>query len=104
MKGKAPRGELIWGFFFSEPKTCREKQTHSSTQGARGSQPDSVLGWQRVGHTRVARAHACEQRAATRMCERSWKSGAHTCRGGTPLLEGAELNSLLEDERSRVGS
>lgn len=34
-KGKAPQGELIWGFFFPEPKTHREKQTHPSTLGAR---------------------------------------------------------------------
>lgn len=114
MKGKAPQGELVWGFFFfSEPKTCREnKPTHlQSTPGARGGQLASVLCWQRVGHTCVARAHACEQGAATQTCERNWKSGAHTCRGGTPSApppprprKGAELSSLLEDEGSRVGS
>lgn len=38
MKGKAPRGQLIWVFFFlPEPKTYKGKQTHpSTTAGARG--------------------------------------------------------------------
>lgn len=114
MKGKAPQGELVWGFFFFflNPKHAGKTNPlvyslHRVPEAA--SLPQCWAGSESGTHVWPGHMHVSRELQHRRVSGTG--SPGHTRAGAAPPRpplprprKGAELSSLLEDEGSHVGS